>query len=402
MDQKTTTKTKLHRNVWVMTFTSMLTDISSEMLANIIPLFLYNVLGVRTSLIGLIDGIAESTASITKIFAGYISDRMHQRKWLAVLGYGLSTIAKPFYYLATTWGAVLGIRFTDRVGKGIRTAPRDALLAGSTEPEKRGMAFGIQRAGDTAGAFIGILIAMLIIAFTQKNTAVLTRPTFQTLVLVSIIPSVLAVLILAIGAKEIKPKDGASKPSLSLKGMDKRFLIYLGVTVLFTLGNSSDSFIVLRGQERGLTLLQVMGMLLTFNAIYSILSTPIGILSDKIGRRRMILFGWLLYALIYMGFALSKTGGGIWALFGLYGVYYAFTEGSGKALIADLVPDEKRGTAYGLYAMAVGLSALPASAIAGVLWQGVGSWTGFGAPAPFFFGAGMSLMAGLLFWKFVK
>jgi MFS family permease len=402
MDQKPTPKTKLHRNVWVMTFTSMLTDISSEMLANLVPLFLYNVLGVRTSLIGLIDGIAESTASITKIFAGYISDRMHQRKWLAVLGYGLSTIAKPFYYLATTWGGVLGIRFTDRVGKGIRTAPRDALLAGSTEPEKRGLAFGIQRAGDTAGAFIGILIAMLIIAFTQKNSAILTRPTFQTLVLVSIVPAVLAVLILAIGAKEIKPKDGAAKPLLSLKGMDKRFLIYLGVTILFTLGNSSDSFIILRGQERGLTLLQVMGMLLTFNAIYSILSTPIGILSDKIGRRRMILLGWLMYALIYLGFALSKTGGGIWALFGLYGVYYAFTEGSGKALIADLVPDEKRGTAYGLYAMAVGLSALPASAIAGILWQGLGNWAGLGAPAPFFFGAGMSLVAGLLFWKYVK
>jgi MFS family permease len=402
MDQKPAQKSKLHRNVWVMTFTSMLTDISSEMLANIVPLFLYNVLGVRTSLIGLIDGIAESTASITKIFAGYISDRLRQRKWLAVLGYGLSTIAKPFYYLATTWGAVLGIRFTDRVGKGIRTAPRDALLAGSTEPEKRGMAFGIQRAGDTAGAFIGILIAALIIAFTQKNTVTLTRPTFQTLVLVSIIPSVLAVLVLALGAKEIKPKDGAAKPVLSLKGMDNRFLIYLGVTILFTLGNSSDTFIILRGQERGLSVLQVMGMLLTFNAIYSLLSTPIGILSDRIGRRRMILTGWLLYALIYLGFALAKTGSGIWALFGLYGIYYAFTEGSSKALIADFVPDEKRGTAYGLYAMAVGLTALPASVIAGLLWQGAGSWTGFGAPAPFFFGAGMSLLAGLLFWKFVK
>jgi MFS family permease len=402
MEQQSSQQTKLHRNVWVMTFTSLLTDISSEMLANMIPLFLYNVLGVRTSLIGLIDGIAESTASITKIFAGYISDRLRQRKWLAVLGYGLSTIAKPFYYLANSWGAVLGIRFTDRVGKGIRTAPRDALLAGSVESKKRGLAFGIQRAGDTAGAFIGILIATLIIAFTQKNTAVLTRPTFQTIVLASIIPSVLAVLILALGAKEIKPKDGAAKPVLSLKGMDKRFLIYLGVTILFTLGNSSDSFIILRGQERGLSVLQVMGMLLTFNAIYSLLATPIGILSDKIGRRRMILFGWLLYALIYLGFALSKTGGGIWALFGLYGIFYAFTEGSGKALIADFVPDEKRGTAYGLYAMAVGLTALPASVIAGLLWQGAGSWIGLGAPAPFFFGAGMSLLAGLLFWKFVK
>jgi MFS family permease len=145
-----------------------------------------------------------------------------------------------------------------------------------------------------------------------------------------------------------------------------------------------------------------MGMLLTFNAIYSLLSTPIGILSDKIGRRRMILFGWLLYALIYLGFALSKTGSSIWVLFGLYGIYYAFTEGSGKALIADFVPDEKRGTAYGLYAMAIGLTALPASAIAGLLWQGAGAWAGFGAPAPFFFGAIMSLLAGLLFWAFVK
>ncbi len=402
MEQEQVKTTKLHRNVWIMTFTSMLTDISSEMLANIIPLFLYNVLGVRTSLIGLIDGIAESTASITKIFSGYISDKLRQRKWLAVLGYALSTIAKPFYYFATTWGWVLGIRFTDRVGKGIRTAPRDALLAGSVNAEKRGMAFGIQRAGDTAGAFIGILIAALIIYFTQKGAAQLTRPTFQTIVLASIIPSVLAVLILALGAKEIKPRDGTKAPSLSLKGMDKRFLIYLGVTILFTLGNSSDSFIVLRGQERGLSVLGVMGMLLTFNAIYSLLSTPVGILSDKIGRRRMILFGWLLYGLIYLGFALSKTGGSVWLFFGLYGIYYAFTEGSGKALIADFVPDEKRGTAYGLYAMAIGLTALPASAIAGLLWQGVGSWTGFGAPAPFFFGAIMSLLAGAFFWVFVK
>jgi MFS family permease len=402
VSQNQPSKKRLHRNVWVMTFTSMLTDVSSEMLANIIPLFLYNVLGVRTSLIGLIDGTAESTASITKIFAGYISDRIRQRKWLAVLGYSLSTIAKPFYYFATTWGWVLGIRFTDRVGKGIRTAPRDALLAGSTEPERRGMAFGIQRAGDTTGAFLGILIATLIIAFTQKNSLILTRSTFQTLVLVSIVPSVLAVMILALGAKEIKPKDGVFKPVISLKGMDKRFLMYLGTTIVFTLGNSSDSFIILRGQERGLNVIEVMGMLLTFNAIYSLLSAPIGILSDKIGRRRIILFGWFIYGLIYLGFALSKTGSSIWTLFGFYGIYYAFTEGSGKALIADFVPDEKRGTAYGMYAMSVGLTALPASLIAGLLWQGAGSWLGFGAAAPFFFGAFMSLLAGILFWVFVR
>lgn len=390
------------RNVWVVTLTSFLTDVSSDMVLNLIPFFLANVLGVRTAVIGLIDGFAETTASLMKVASGMWSDRLGKRKWLTVAGYTLSAVSKPFLYFANTWGWVLGVRFSDRMGKGIRTAPRDALVADSISPEQRGLAFGLHRAGDTAGAFVGLLTAAFIIWLAQSGVAKLESQTFRTIVLVSIIPGVLAVLVLAIGAREVAgagKRDGALK--LSLRDIDRRFKLFLAVLVLFTLGNSSDSFILLRGQERGLTVLQVMGMALTFNAVYTVLAGPLGAWSDRIGRRRLILGGWIAYGMVYLGFAFSRTGWEIWALFTLYGVYYAATEGVGRALVADLVPQEQRGTAYGLYNAAVGLAVLPASVIAGVLWQGVGSWKGFGPGAPFLFGAAMALLAGVLFWKWM-
>ena len=389
---------RLHPNIWFLTIGSFLTDVSSEMLNNLIPLFLYNVLGVQTSIIGLIDGIAEATASLVKVYSGAFSDRLGKRKNLTVLGYALSTIAKPFLYFATTWEWVLGVRFTDRVGKGIRTAPRDALLAGSAKSDQRGLAFGLHRAGDTAGAFIGLGIATLIIWLTQSGTTELTRHTFQTVVVVSIIPAVLAVLVLALGVKEVEAarKTGNGLPSLNWKTFDKRFLTFLVVVIIFTLGNSSDSFIILLGQDRGLSVLQIMGMLMTFNAIYALLAGPFGSLSDRIGRRRLMLAGWILYGLVYLGFALSHTGAQVWALFGIYGIYYALTEGVAKALVADIVPQEQRGTAYGLFNAAIGLTALPASLIAGILWQTLSP------SAPFIFGASLSLVAGFLLMTWVK
>lgn len=393
---------RLHSNVWIVTVTSLLTDISSEMIVYLVPLFLSNVLGVRTAIIGLIDGVAETTASLLKIYSGALSDKLGKRKWITVAGYSLSTIAKPFLYIANTWGWVLGVRFADRVGKGIRNPPRDALVADSIEPSQRGLAFGLHRAGDTLGAFLGLGLAATIVWLTQSQAEVLTRSTFQIAILVSIIPAILAVIVLAIGARDVAKSNPSATPSLSLKGFDNRFKYFLLVVVLFTLGNSSDSFIVLRGQERGLNVLQVMLMVMTFNFIYAILAGPLGALSDKIGRRRLILFGWLAYGLVYLGLALSQTGWQVWVLFGLYGIYYAATEGVARALIADLVPESLRGTAYGLYAAAVGLSALPASLIAGILWQGFGAWIGFGASAPFYFGAAMALLAGVLFSRLVK
>lgn len=396
---------RLHPNIWVVTATSLLTDISSEMIANLIPLFLANVLKTGTAVIGLIEGIAETTASLMKIYSGALADKLGRRKWLTVAGYALSTMAKPFLYFAQTWHWVLGVRFVDRLGKGIRTAPRDALIAGSVDEaqNQRGLAFGLHRAGDTAGAFLGLLTATIIIGLMQGGALILEHRTFQIAVLVSIIPAVLAVLVLALGAREVPlARKSGHPPLLSLKGVDKRYKLFLLVVVLFTLGNSSDAFIILRGQERGLTLLQVMGMLLTFNFVYAILSGPLGALSDKIGRRRLILGGWMAYGLVYLGFALARSGWQVWLFFGLYGIYYAATEGVAKALIADLVPPEQHGTAYGLYNAAVGLTAFPASLLAGFLWQGAFGWNGLGASAPFYFGATLALLAGLLFWRLVR
>jgi MFS family permease len=387
----------LPRNVWVLTATSFLTDISSEMILNLVPLFLANVLGVGTAVIGLIDGIAETTASLLKLYSGALSDKFGERKWLAVIGYGLSTISKPFLYFANAWGWVMGVRFADRLGKGIRTAPRDALMAGSIDEKQRGLAFGIHRAGDTAGAFVGLGIATLIIWLSQSGATLLTRHTFQIVVLASFIPALLAVVVLAAFTREVNIKAGAKTPIFSLQGLDNRFKAFLLASILFTLGNSSDSFIILRGQERGLNVIQVMLMLMTFNLVYTLLAGPFGALSDKIGRRKLIIAGWLAYGVVYLGFALSTTGWGIWALFGFYGIYYAMTEGAGKAFVADLVPAERRGTAYGLYNAAIALTAFPASLIAGILWQGVGSWGGFGPSAPFLFGAVLSLAAVGLF-----
>ena len=389
----------LPRNVWVVTATSFLTDISSEMLVHLLPLFLANILGVRFSVVGLIEGVAETTASLLKVFSGWLSDRLGDRKWLTVAGYSLSTLAKPFLYFATTWGAVLAVRFTDRVGKGIRTAPRDALVADSIDEKRRGLAFGLHRAGDTAGAMIGLIIALAVVFALQGSDLELSRPTFQTIVLISIPPAVLAVLVLAIGAKNVPVNSQRERPRLSLAAFDIRFKRFLLVIVLFTLGNSSDAFLVLRAQNLGLSVAGVMGVLVIFNLVYALISTPAGALSDRIGRRKVIVGGWLAYAAIYLGFGLAGAAWQIWALFALYGIYYGMAEGAGKALVADLVQPAQRGTAYGIYNAAIGLAAFPASLIAGLLWEGVGRWAGFGPSAPFLFGAAMSLVAVvLLIW----
>ena len=391
----------LPRNVWVVTVTSFLTDISSEMIFNLVPLFLANVLKAGTAVIGLIDGLAETTASLMKIYSGGLSDRLGERKWITVIGYGLSAISKPFLYFANAWGWVLGVRVSDRLGKGIRTAPRDALVADSIDEKQRGLAFGLHRAGDTAGAFVGVGIAALIVWLTEGGAAKLLGPTFRIAVLVSIIPAVLAVIVLAVFAKETGIRKKSQVPVLSLQGMDMRFKLFMLVLVLFTLGNSSDAFIILLGQNRGLDVVKILLMLMTFNLIYSVLAGPLGSLSDKIGRRRLIIGGWIAYGVVYLGFGLSHSGWQVWVLYGLYGIYYAATEGSAKALIADMVTPERRGTAYGLYNAAIGLTAFPASLIAGILWQGAFGWHGFGPSAPFLFGAVLALLAGILFWRLV-
>jgi MFS family permease len=379
-----------------MTLTSFFTDVSSEMLLNLVPLFLANVLGVKTNVIGLIEGIAEATSSLLKVFSGWISDKLRRRKSLTVIGYTLSALSKPFFALVTSWPAALTVRFADRVGKGIRTAPRDALIADSIDPQHRGTAFGIHRAGDTFGAAIGIGLALVIVAAMQAQAVTLAGSTFHALALISMVPALIAVVILVVGAKDVPVVSEQPAPRLSLRGLPANFRAFMGIILIFTLGNSADAFIVLRAQERGLNVLGILAMLLSFNVIYALISGPAGALSDRIGRRRLILAGWAIYGVLYLGFAAATEGWHIWALFALYGLYYGTVEGVAKAFIADFVPNEQRGTAYGVYNAAVGLMALPASLLAGILWQGIGEWSGFGPSAPFVAGAVLALTAMLL------
>jgi MFS family permease len=386
----------LPRNVWAVSLTSFFMDISSEMVINILPLFLSNVLGVGTSIIGLIEGIAEATASLLKVFSGWLSDRLRARKRLAVAGYGLSALAKPFFYWANAWAAVAAVRWADRVGKGVRTAPRDALVADSIDESQRGLAFGFHRAADTGGAVLGLLIALGVVWVAQSSTVALGRRTFQVVVLVSLIPAALAVLSLALGAEDVPVAGQRERPVISFKGLGKPFLTFMVIVGLFDLGNSSDAFLVLRAQERGLNVLGILGMLVTFNLVYTLVSTPAGSLSDRVGRRKVIVGGWLVYAVIYFGFAVAGEGWHVWVLYALYGVYYGLAYGTTKAMVADIVPAELRGTAYGTYNAVLGLLDFPASLIAGLLWQGVGGWGGFGPAAPFFFGAVLSLSAAVL------
>jgi len=243
----------LPRNVWAVSLTSFFMDISSEMVINILPLFLVNVLGVRTNIIGLIEGLAESTASLLKLFSGWFSDRLGARKWLAVTGYGISTLVKPFFYLANSWGMVAGVRLADRTRKGVRTAPRDALVADSVKPEQRGLAFGFQRAADTAGAMLGLLIALGVVWWVQSSSLELGESTFRIIVLASLLPAVLAVLSLALIARDIPVIDQRTKPKFAFKSLGKPFMIFMVIVGLFELGNSSDAFLVLRAQERGVS-----------------------------------------------------------------------------------------------------------------------------------------------------
>jgi MFS family permease len=388
----------LPRNVWAVSLTSFFMDISSEMVINILPLFLSNVLGVKTNVIGLIEGIAEATASLLKVFSGWLSDKLRARKWLAVAGYGLSALAKPFFYVANSWGMVAGVRWADRVGKGIRTAPRDALVADSIDERHRGLAFGLHRAADTGGAVLGLVIALVVVWMAQRSNMALGRATFQSVVLISLIPAFLAVLSLAIGARDVPVKGARQAPTVSFRGLGRSFAIFMIIVGIFDLGNSSDAFLVLRASERGLNVVQVLGMLITFNLVYTLLSTPAGSLSDRIGRRKLIIGGWLIYALIYFGFAVAGAGWHVWVLYAVYGAYYGLAYGTTKAMVADIVPAELRGTAYGTYNAVLGILDFPASLIAGLLWSGVPSWgwDGIGPSAPFAFGGMLALIAALL------
>lgn len=384
----------LDRNVKVLGIVTLLNDLSSEVAVRTLPLFLANVLGVKTGIIGFIEGIAESTATLLKIASGYLADRIGKKKGLTVWGYGLSGFTKPLLYFANTWGVVLLVRLLDRAGKGIRTAPRDALIAELTPPEHRGRAFGFNKAMDKIGAVVGLLVAAGILSTMPSGEGALTHASYQALVLLSVIPGLLAVLILAVGVREpattSTPKEISGAGRLGWQSLDNRFKGFLGVLILFTLGNSSDAFLMLRAQTVGLSTTEIFLLVAGFNLVISLSSYPAGILADRLGRRKLIICGWLIYAAIYFGFGMAAAAWHVGALYVLYGLYYGAFQGAASAWVADLVPSDRRGIAYGFFNGAIGVTVFPASLIAGLLWQ----W--FNPAAPFIFGAALAGLSACL------
>lgn len=357
---------KLHRNVWAASGTSFLTDVSSEMLLNVLPLFLSNVLGVRVWAVGLVEGLADATASLLKLYSGWLSDRLGTRKWPAVAGYAISAVAKPFYLLATTWGAVVAIRWGDRVGKGVRTAPRDALLADSMPSRRRGLAFGLHRAADTAGALIGIAVSIWVVRRVQGGGTLLEAETFRSLVVWSLLPAVAGVAVLAFGARDIgrerrtalgKSREearggsgsraGAGGPRRGPHGLGRGFAMFVVCSVIFEFGNSADAFLVLRAQERGFSVTGILWLLLAFNVVYALVSTPAGWLADRIPRKCVAAGAWGLYALVYLGFALADTTVHVTVLYLLYGCYHGLAAVA-AVLLLKTVPGGPGGHRTGM------------------------------------------------------
>ncbi len=377
---------RIPRNVWVAGWVSFLMDVSSEMVYPLVPLFLSSAFGANKSVIGLIEGIAEASASVLKLFSGVLADRFGRHKLLMGLGYGISTLSRPALALAGGWGLVLASRFVDRVGKGIRTAPRDAIIASSTPAAQLGASFGLHRAMDAAGAVVGPAIAILILALWEAN--------YRLVFWLSILPGIAAVLLIALCITPDSREQKVAKPiSWSLEGFDRRFVQFLFVIGLFSLGNSSNAFLILKAQAGGMTPAWISVVYLLFNVAYALLSIPGGLLSDRFGRPWVIIGGFSLSALVYAGFAMADNPWPIAALFVLYGCYMGVTDGVQRAYLATLVSEQHMATGFGLYHMVVGLAILPASLLAGLLWDHISP------AAPFWFGSGMAALALLLFVK---
>jgi len=380
-------KNNIPKNVVWLGLVSFFNDVASEMIYPLVPIFLTSVLGAPVAVVGLIEGIAESTASVLKIVSGWLSDKLAVRKPFTVAGYSLSGISKIFLSIAYSWPFVLFARFLDRFGKGVRTSARDALIAESSDISIRGRSFGFHRALDTAGAVAGPLLALIAIQFLNNN--------LRLIFFLSFIPAFIGILLLILFVKE-KNKDMNSSAVFHFKwrDIDPSFKIFLFISFVFALGNSSDVFLILRAKSLGLSLTLVILAYVLFNLTYAIFSTPAGIISDKIGCRKVLLSGFVLFAGVYLFFGLATSSLFLWFLFPFYGIYMALTEGIGKAYISNLVPNEKTGTAFGIYQTSIGLCTFFASLIAGLLWTYVG------ISAPFIFGSLTAATSAVLFVAF--
>jgi MFS family permease len=369
----------LPRNVFAISLVSLLNDASSEIIYPLLPVFLATSLGASARAIGMIEGLAESMSSLLKLFAGYLSDRLGKRKLLVVAGYALASLARPLLGFTNSWQQVLAIRLTDRVGKGFRTAPRDAMIADAVDIKQRGIAFGFHRAMDHSGAVIGPVLGYLLVIIFVANSRAPTTAEFTWIFLMASVPALIAVIVAIFFMREspVHRHKGAEIPKLSLRGFDSNFKRFLLVIALFTLSNSSDSFLILRAMDSGVSIAMVPLLWAAHHGTKVLSSLFCGDLSDRLGRKRLIVSGWVLYAAVYAGFAFATNVASLWVLFLIYGVYFGLVEGAEKALVADLVRPEQRGTAYGLYHLAFGVTVFPASLLMGIIWDWKGPTTAF-------------------------
>ena len=379
--------------VFALSVVSFLNDTSSDIIYPLLPAFLFLTLGATPFAIGLIEGFAESVASILKVFSGYLSDKFGKRKLPVFLGYSLAAVVRPLLAFVTSWQHVLFVRVADRVGKGIRGAPRDALLAAEVPFEKRGLAFGFNRAADHLGAVVGPVIAFFLLTYLAADYENPTALEYQRVFLYASIPVAIGLFVIVFFVREPErppPVADAVPFKFSIKNFDGNFKKFLVIVALFTLSNSTDAFLLLRAEQAGIApaMLPLLWMALHFSKVFSSLIG--GELSDKVGRKKMIVSGWVVYAAVYLGFAFVDSAWQAWALFILYGTYFGLTEGAEKAMVADMVDPEKRGTAYGLFNLAFGIAVFPASLMFGAIW----AW--FGAEAAFIFSAAISIVAAVL------
>jgi MFS family permease len=374
----------LHRTVRSLGLVSLLTDASSEMIYPLLPAFVTGTLRAGPAFLGAVEGLAETVAAALKVVSGRVSDRLPRRKPLVVAGYSLSSLVRPLVALATAPAHVLAVRLLDRVGKGLRSAPRDALLAAVVPGGDRGRAFGFQRAMDHAGAMVGPLLA---------SAAMLLTSDLRVVFALAAIPAALAVLALVVGVREVpRPLDvppAALEAAPPRAPLEPGLVRYLGVLALFTLGNSSDAFLLLRAQEAGVALAAIPALWALHHLVKAAASTWGGALSDRVGRRRVILAGWSVYALAYAGFAAAASPLAVAGLFAFYGLFHVLTEGAERALVADLAGERARGRAFGLFHAVTGAALLPASLLTGLLWQRFGARIALGT------GAGLALLAAL-------
>jgi MFS family permease len=371
----------IERNIFFIGLTSFFTDTSTKMVYSVMPLFLLSM-GASKTTISLIEGIAESTAALTKVFAGYWSDRIGRNKLFMAIGYGVTALVTPFYAFTQSALQVLGLRFIERLGKGVRTAPRDSLISASAQKKDAGKSFGFHKAMDNSGAIVGPLAAFGLLYLFPHN--------YANIFLWASIPAIVGLLTILIFIKETKVKAKENRPKFRFKELPKKFYLFLFIVFIFTLGNSADALLLIKTAETGINKAYIPFLYLIFNTVSVILAIPVGKISDKIGRKVLITFGFLVYAVVYFMFGRYNNIHLFIGLFLFYGVYSALTDGNLKAWISDIVDKDSIGTGYGIYHGVLGITLLPASLIAGVLYDKVNS------NAPFYFGALMAFIAAAL------